>query len=46
MKKTMMKLGNFVAGVALIVATLNVNSTCCHYVYQESMPDSAYKLRK
>ena len=46
MKKLMMKLGNIVAGLALIAATLNVNSTCAHHIYQEPVPDSAKKLAK
>jgi cyclic lactone autoinducer peptide len=46
MKKIMIKFGNIIAALALVAATLNVNSTCCHHVYQEPVPESAKKLSK
>lgn len=46
MKKFTMKLGNLFAMLALVLASLNVNSTCSTYIYQEPIPDSAKKLSK
>ncbi len=46
MKKIMEKFGNLFAALALVAATLNVNSTCGYHVYQESVPESAKKLSK
>lgn len=46
MKKLMMKLGNVVAVLAVVAATLNVNATCSYHAYQETVPDSARKLSK
>lgn len=46
MKKLMLKLGNVVAALAIVAATMNVNATCCHHVYQESVPECAKKLSK
>ena len=45
-KKLMMKLGSAVAVLAMTVATMDVNATCCHYIYQEQVPESAMKLSK
>ncbi|MCI9597431.1 MAG: cyclic lactone autoinducer peptide [Firmicutes bacterium] len=46
MKKLMMKFGNLFAALALVATTLNVNSTCSHYIYQAPIPESAKKLSK
>lgn len=46
MKKLMMKFGNLFAALALVAVTLNVNSTCGHYIYQAPIPESAKKLSK
>lgn len=46
MKKIIMKFGNVMAMLALVAATLNVNSTCSHHIYQETVPESAKKLSK
>ncbi len=46
MKKLMIRLGNIVAMLAVVAATLNVNATCSHHVYQEPVPDSAKRLSK
>lgn len=46
MKKLMMKFGNVVAMFALMLATVSVNATCAHYIYQEEAPVSAKKLSK
>lgn len=46
MKKLMTKLGSLVAVMAMMIASMDVNATCCHYVYQEQVPESAKKLSK
>lgn len=46
MKKVMMKFGNMVAALALVAASMNVNATCGHLLYQEPIPESAKKLSK
>jgi len=40
------KFGGFVATFALIVTTLNVNTTCAYFAHQPKLPESAKKLRK
>lgn len=46
MKKVMMKFGNVLAALALVTASMNVNATCGHLLYQEAIPESAKKLSK
>ncbi|MEG2757972.1 MAG: cyclic lactone autoinducer peptide [Anaerovoracaceae bacterium] len=46
MNKLFLKFGNVIATLALVAATMNVNATCGHYIYQESVPESAKKLCK
>lgn len=46
MKNLIMKIGNAVAVLALVAASVNVNSTCCHYIYQGPVPKDANRLRK
>lgn len=46
MKKFLTKMGTVFATIALMVATLNVNSTCWHHFYQGEIPDSVQKLSK
>lgn len=38
--------GKILAALALVMATMNVNSTCVHYIYQEPVPEAAKKLSK
>ena len=46
MNKIYLKFGNIIASLALVVATISVNSTCRHYLYQEPIPECAKKLSK
>ena len=46
MKTMMMKLGNVMAALAIVAASMNVNSACAHYIYQEEVPACANKLSK
>lgn len=44
-KSIIMKLGNLVAVLALVVATIGANTTCWHYLYEEPLPAEAKKLK-
>ncbi|MCI9141956.1 MAG: cyclic lactone autoinducer peptide [Lachnospiraceae bacterium] len=46
MKKLYLRFGSFVATLALIAASMNVNATCQYHLYQETIPESAKKLCK
>lgn len=46
MKGFMLKYGNIVASIALLITTLTVNSTCIWASYQPELPENAKKLRK
>lgn len=46
MEKLKIRLGSAVAALAMRAATLNVNATCTHYVYQAPVPEDAKKLSK
>lgn len=46
MKKISYSWGKVLAALALVMATMNVNSTCVHYIYQEPVPETAKKLSK
>lgn len=46
MKRKVVKIGGFVAGLALLITTLNANSTCLFYAHQPKLPKNALKLRK
>lgn len=39
-------LGSIVAGLALMITTLNVNTACYWIAHQEDLPESAKVLRK
>lgn len=41
MRKMFLKVGNVIATLALVAATVNVNSTCWHFLYQDKLPESA-----
>ncbi len=45
-KNFMYSLGGVVASLALMITTLNVNTTCLYMAHQPKLPDSAKKLRK
>lgn len=46
MKKFLQKYGGFIASLAIIVTTLNANTTCLFIMHQDELPESAKKLRK
>lgn len=45
-KNWLYSLGSIVASFALMVTTLNVNTTCAWIAHQDELPKSATKLRK
>ncbi|CAK7000559.1 cyclic lactone autoinducer peptide [Tissierella carlieri] len=46
MKKVILKFSGIIASLALMVTSMNVNSTCIYLAYQPELPKSAEKLRK
>ncbi|WP_082760091.1 cyclic lactone autoinducer peptide [Abyssisolibacter fermentans] len=42
----MLKFAGGLASIALMITTLNVNSTCMFIIHQPKMTESASKLRK
>ena len=46
MKKFIVKYGNVFAALALMITTINVNSTCWFIMHQDKLPEAAKKLRK
>lgn len=46
MKKFFQKYGGFLAALAMIVTSWNVNSACVCIMHQDSLPEEAKKLRK
>ncbi|MGF7050756.1 cyclic lactone autoinducer peptide [Paenibacillus sp. DS2015] len=46
MKKFIVNLGGVVAGLALFVTTLNVNTNCIAFIHQPKLPKGAERLRK
>lgn len=40
------RFGGVIAAFALVITTLNVNSTCVYFAHQPKLPESAKKLRK
>lgn len=46
MNKLYLKLGNVIAGLALVFATVSVNTTCHHFLYQDEIPESVKILNK
>lgn len=46
MKKLKNYLGRIVAAWALCIATITVNSTCVHYLYQGEVPEDVQNLSK
>jgi len=45
MKKIIEKASQVLASLAVIAASLNVNSTCAHLIYQPKVPEKVYKLK-
>lgn len=46
MNKLYLKFGNVIATLALVFATISVNSACRHHMYQDPIPESVKKLKK
>ncbi len=46
MRKLILKFGSAIAGVALMITALNVNSTCYFLIHQPKLPKGAEKLRR
>ncbi len=46
MKRIINKLSNGIFCMAMIAATVFVNSTCSYKLYQEKLPEELGKLRK
>lgn len=45
-KNMILKCGTTVAGLALLITSMNVNSTCMLFAHQPKLPSNAKKLRK
>lgn len=45
MKNLIIKMGGVLASLALMVTTLNMNTTCIMYVHQPKLPEKAKSLR-
>lgn len=46
MKTFFAKYSGMLAALALVITTMTVNSTCTFLIYQDELPQDAYKLRK
>ena len=46
MKKVVLRFGGILASLALMVTSMNVNTTCMYLAYQPELPKGAEKLRK
>lgn len=46
MKKMIFKFSGVIASLALMVTSMNVNSTCMLLIHQPELPKGAEKLRK
>lgn len=46
MKKIIMKFSAVIAGLALMITTMNVNTTCICLIHQPKLPKGAEKYRK
>ena len=44
--KNIVKLGSFVAALAVMMTTVTANSACIWFTHQEKLPADAKKLRK
>lgn len=41
-----LRYGGYIAALALTIITVNENSACAFYLYQDELPENAKKLRK
>ncbi len=46
MKKTIGRIYKTVFCLAMFIATVSVNTTCAHKLYQEKLPEELNRLRK
>ena len=46
MKKLFQKCSGFLAALAIVVTTMNANTTCVFIMHQDSLPEEAKRLRK
>jgi cyclic lactone autoinducer peptide len=46
LKKITIRFGGILASLALMITSLNVNTTCMLIAHQPKMPEEAKKLRK
>lgn len=46
LKKVILKFSGIIASLALMVTSMNVNSTCIYLSHQPELPKGAEKLRK
>ena len=46
MKKVVLRFGGILASLALMVTSMNVNTTCMYLAHQPELPKGAEKLRK
>jgi cyclic lactone autoinducer peptide len=46
MKNIFIKVGGMLAGLALMITALNINTTCMMYSYQPKLPAKVQKLRR
>lgn len=46
MKTFFARYSKMLAALALVITTMTVNSTCTYLIYQDELPQDAYKLRK
>ena len=46
MKSLIYKFGTVLAGLALCITSLNVNTTCMLFIHKPELPNGAKKLRK
>ncbi|MSU01478.1 cyclic lactone autoinducer peptide [Tissierella sp. DSM 105185] len=46
LKKVILRFGGVLASLALMVTSMNVNTTCMYLAHQPELPKGAEKLRK
>ncbi|MGN0622260.1 MAG: cyclic lactone autoinducer peptide [Porcipelethomonas sp.] len=44
--KAVMKFGGMFAALAVVISTVNANSTCQWFIHQPELPEEVKKLRK
>jgi len=46
LKKVILRFSGVLASLALMLTSMNVNTTCMYLAYQPELPEGAEKLRK